>query len=175
MLSAFDRIGFEYFHQFAGKFKLLDFLGVFLAQYLPYLLILAAIIFFIRYRQPFQFLAFVVLAILLARGLLTDLIRLIYPHPRPFLELGFESLIKASDSFSFPSGHAAVFFTLAFSLWLANKKWGAFFFAAAILVSLGRIFVGVHWPLDIIGGFLVSAFSVIVIKWILPLDKQKMS
>jgi len=172
MFSALDKIGFEYLHQFAGRFKLLDFLGIFLAQYLPYLLILALIVFLVRRRPLFRFLAFIVLAILLARGLLTDLIRIIYPSPRPFLELGFAPLIEPSDSFSFPSGHAAIFFALAFSLWLINKKWGIFFFAAAILIGLGRVFVGVHWPLDIIGGFLVSAFSVVVVKWILPLDKK---
>jgi undecaprenyl-diphosphatase len=68
---------------------------------------------------------------------------------------------------SFPSGHAAFFFALATAVTLFNKKvhpersrrTGIWLFVGAFLISLARIYAGVHYPSDILAGAAVGVFS----------------
>ena len=75
---------------------------------------------------------------------------------RPGLELG--AIIVGSslnDSYSFPSGHATIAFAMAVVLSKKEPKWRWMFYVLAVLISLSRIFLGKHFPLDvIIGGLL---------------------
>ena len=99
---------------------------------------------------------------------MVEVIRFFYDSSRPFITLVFKPLIDLEISNSFPSGHASVFFALATAVFLFNKKWGYCFFVGAILIGLARIFVGVHWPLDIAGGLAVGILSVLLVWKFLP-------
>jgi undecaprenyl-diphosphatase len=70
---------------------------------------------------------------------------------------------KKLSSYSFPSSHAANFFGLAtyFSYLYSRYKW--WFFSAAFLVGLSRISVGVHYPLDVVGGGVLGALCAFII------------
>ena len=59
-------------------------------------------------------------------------------------------------SWSFPSGHATFFFAMATAIYLYNKKWGIFFFAATVLMTVSRVVSGIHYPFDIIGGAVIG-------------------
>ncbi|MCL4437537.1 phosphatase PAP2 family protein, partial [Patescibacteria group bacterium] len=78
--------------------------------------------------------------------------------PRPFDYFHFTPLISESGN-SFPSGHAAFFFAIAIIILFWRPKWGWFFVGSSILLSIARIYVGVHWPLDIIGGAVIGLAS----------------
>jgi len=65
---------------------------------------------------------------------------------------------------SFPSDHASLFFALAAGLWLVSPLVGAFaFLHAAVLVSLPRIYVGLHFPTDILAGACLGVTAMAVI------------
>jgi len=68
-------------------------------------------------------------------------------------------LIRQSRSFSFPSSHAANNAALAwlFSITYPKKKW--IFIGIALLVGYSRIYVGVHYPSDVAGGYAVGIIS----------------
>jgi undecaprenyl-diphosphatase len=74
---------------------------------------------------------------------------------RPFNELpgGSVNLLfyKPTDS-SFPSNFAAVIFAMATPIFIKNKRFGSFLLFLALLSSFGRVFIGVHYPLDVIAG-----------------------
>lgn len=143
----------------------MDSLGIFFAKYFAYLLVVLLFFFFWRKKKViFQSL----LAGLLAHFGIVELIRLLWQRPRPFVENNVNLLLE-HNSASFPSGHAAFFFAISTVIFLYYKKvhprpkfwWGAglFFFFASFLISVSRVFVGIHWPTDILAGALVGIFS----------------
>lgn len=164
----FDTSLFNLIHGAAGHSGLLDFFGVFFANYLPYALVIAAAIFILKKKKKVERLSVFLLfslATLLARGFFTEVIRFFYTHPRPFDALGFTALIPESGN-SFPSGHAAFFFALAAAVWWCNRKWGWWFLGLALLNGIARVFVGVHWPTDIAGGIVIGIGSFWIV-WLL--------
>lgn len=151
-----DSYLFSLINQLAGRWAVLDGIGVFFAQYLDYLLLF--LVFGIlgnKKKVVFQMFS----AAVLARFGIVELIRFLLPQARPFVENNVNLLIAHEAGPSFPSGHAAFYFALAAVVYSYNKKIGLGFFSAAFLVSLARIFVGVHWPSDVMAGIVVGIFS----------------
>ncbi|MEK7114763.1 MAG: phosphatase PAP2 family protein, partial [Patescibacteria group bacterium] len=86
--------------------------------------------------------------------------------------LVFKPLIDLEFSNSFPSGHASVFFALAMAVFLFNRRWSYYFFVGAVLNGLARVYVGVHWPTDILGGMVVGILSALIVWKVLPKPNQ---
>ena len=147
---------FQKINGVAGKYAFLDNTGVFFAEYLGYILAaLAVILFWRKYGIIFR----IFLAAAAARLTLAELIRWIFPVSRPFVENNVTLLLAHTDEGSFPSGHASFFFAMSFVVYHYNKKAGILFFAASSLMSVARVFAGVHWPQDVLAGALVGVFS----------------
>ncbi len=86
------------------------------------------------------------------------LIKTVVQRPRPFLESDIMTLIPTETGFSFPSGHASfAFFSLTF-IWKSFPKLKWIWLAIAILISLARVYVGVHYTSDVISGMLLGLF-----------------
>ncbi|SMF37445.1 phosphatase PAP2 family protein [Pseudogulbenkiania subflava] len=103
------------------------------------------------------------LVALLALGL-NQLIGLIWPHPRPFaMGLGHTFIPHAADS-SFPSDHMTVFASIGIALVLGREKpLGGLVLLASLTVAWARIYLGVHFPLDMVGAVAVSGISQAVV------------
>ncbi len=69
-------------------------------------------------------------------------------------------LVEAEHDFSFPSGHTACSFAGAWAMRRTlDKKFWIPAIVLAVLISLSRLYVGVHYPTDIIGGVIVGTFA----------------
>lgn len=149
-------------------------MGIFLAEYLPYLMVAAFLVFAYYeagWRKKFYLFAEGAIAVMLARGILTEAIRFFYHHERPFSFYGFSPLISESG-WSFPSGHMAFFFALAMVLWYANRRWGTWFFVLSAIMGIARVYAGVHWPLDILGGIIAGILSAMLVRELLRPSRE---
>jgi undecaprenyl-diphosphatase len=109
-----------------------------------------------------------VFSAIVARFGFVNLIRYFYPRERPFVFDGVDAIVKQNPlEASFPSGHAAFFMAIAVYLLLSgNKKLGLFVFVSAILISVARVGAAIHWPSDIIAGWILgAAVSYIVFRF----------
>lgn len=71
---------------------------------------------------------------------------------RPTIELGAIIMGEQSLDYSFPSGHATIAFAMAVVLTKKEPKWRWILFMLATAISLSRIFLGKHFPLDVMAG-----------------------
>ncbi len=170
---------FNFIHQFAGQNVIFDLIGRFFANYVAYILGLIVVILFFKqkgWKNRFYFFALAALSTLLSRGIITETIRFFYNHPRPFDALGFLPLIPESGN-SFPSGHMTFFFALFLVVFYTSKDktiaW--WFLGLTSAVGLARIYVGVHWPADIVGGAIIGLFSTWAIRKLLPQQEAETS
>jgi len=68
-----------------------------------------------------------------------------------------KSLVPAPHDHSFPSGHAATSFAAATVLTATSPRWGPLWFLLALAIGFSRVYVGVHYPLDVLGGAVLGA------------------
>lgn len=168
---------FNQINQFALKWLWLDTLAIFFAQYFEYVLIFFLLLFLVRnFRKYWLMVIQAFLAAILARLVIVGIIRYFLPRPRPFLEVPVNLLLEPQNQASFPSGHAAFYFAIATIVFLYLKKvypsskfwWGVgiLFFAGSFLITIARVFVGVHWPSDILAGAIIGIFSGWIINFL---------
>ena len=102
-------------------------------------------------------------------GLLVNvLLKNIVGRTRPYVvNEAIEYITKRPSDNSFPSGHTGCMFAVASVLfYMLPKKYGVPAMIIASLVGISRLYVGVHYPTDIIGGFIVGMFTGFVAKLI---------
>lgn len=172
----FDFILFRTINNLTERWLFLDILGIFAAVYLiAAIVVLSALLAFFR-RNIYIYLSAMVSA---ALGFtISQWIGIVNFRPRPFVFLeGVKLLIsKSPESKSFPSDHATLAFALAVSLLLSGeKKWGGVALALAIFVALGRVYVGVHFPLDVAAGAVLGTLSAYAVNRIWKALKLKNS
>lgn len=163
---ALDRALLYWLNGFAGISQFLDTLIVFFSSYIQYILGagLLLLLYMSTYALREKILIFgsAIFSVIIARFGIVELIRFFIHRPRPSSALRGIHELLSNDKWSFPSGHSAFFFALAASLYCYNKKWGLWFFAAALLMNISRVIAGVHYPSDILGGAIVG----VVTAWV---------
>lgn len=75
-------------------------------------------------------------------------------RPRPFNQhQGLEVLVSGKTDYSFVSDHATIAMALGVGLFVANRKFGLVGIGLALLEGFCRVYMGVHYPTDVVGGF----------------------
>lgn len=96
-------------------------------------------------------------------------------RPRPYTVEGYEFLrmVELQSEKSFPSGHSVAVFEMAFAVAYYCKKkgrgvWGVVAYIMACLIAYSRLYVGVHYPTDVIAGAIIGTicgiFGVIIVS-----------
>ncbi len=154
---------FQAINSLAEKSQFWDRVFVFGSKYAVLIFALILAIYFFKSRKIFWAAG---ISALLSRGIFTEVIRFIYDRPRPFVALENVKLLieKNGSEPSFPSGHAAFLFAIALAVFLFDRKIGAILTVVALIFSVARIYTGVHYPFDILGGLLIALVSVFLVR-----------
>lgn len=94
--------------------------------------------------------------VLILITIVTQLIKLLVMRPRPYTELSSLVVLATESDFSFPSGHTS---TSVSMIYLLAKEYDNYWlWIIPIMVALSRMYIGVHYPSDVLGGFLIGLF-----------------
>lgn len=160
---------FYFFYNLAHQSEFFDRVIIFSAVYFPYIVIILAGLFLLFHHDvfkaeyPYQIFfkkkkEMLVVFITACLGwVASSVLKMLIQVERPFVALPDVQSLFPETGFAFPSGHATFFMALAISIFLLHKKAGYIFIFFALLIGLARIIAGVHFPIDILGGFILGA------------------
>ncbi|MFE6169027.1 phosphatase PAP2 family protein [Viridibacillus arvi] len=151
---------FKLINHFAGQNSILDHLVLLFSTYGPILFGMVLIwLWFSKSNNRHENRKIVLYAltiVILTLGI-DKIIEMAYFRPRPFVDHAVTLLYEKTNlDPSFPSNHAAGSFALAFALFWKRRKIGSILIIMAVLMALSRIYIGVHYPLDVIAGAFIG-------------------
>ena len=170
-----DFLIFQFINNLAGHWAWLDALGIFLSAYWQYFLGAGVVIFLFwknsqtGWRQSLKLTGWFFGTAAVSRLVFGEIIKRVISRQRPFEIHQVAQILPYDPGHSFPSGHMTFFFALCTAMYLYIKKaypqygwWaGLILFGGSFLIGLARIFVGIHYPSDILGGMIFG----ILVGW----------
>lgn len=154
---------------------MLDFFMFYGAEYAIFLSLILAVVLAIKGgTSERRALPYLLIAIPIAI-LLIKLIHIFIYTDRPFVAGNFIPLISAGTNASFPSRHVSVLAAVAFAYIFTKSRWAILQFVLLAWVGLARVYSGVHYPIDILGGILTGLVSVLIAAKILKLFQKPYS
>ncbi|MEI8217151.1 MAG: phosphatase PAP2 family protein [Eubacteriales bacterium] len=150
---------FKMINGFAGRIMLLDKSMIVLSTFIPVLFMISLIGFYlygiIKKSQMVRISVVNILIFTTINLLISYIIGLVYFVPRPFIGSKVNLLFNHIPDASFPSDHAVGTMSIAIGIYGVNKIFGKLLIAISIFVGISRVYVGHHYPFDVIGGYLI--------------------
>ncbi|ERI11613.1 undecaprenyl-diphosphatase [Aneurinibacillus aneurinilyticus] len=167
--SQFNIDAFRLINDLGKQYPYLNPAIVFLADYMLYFLCLSIVVYwFTRTNQSRMMVIQAVLAFIFAE-ILGRIAGQFHSHYQPFAVLPHvNKLIEHDIDNSFPSDHTILFFSVCISFWLVRKKEKWLWFALPFCVAVSRIWVGVHYPIDVVTGAFLGVISALFVYWLVP-------
>lgn len=167
-----NRSLFHWFNQWAGTSPIGDWIGIFLAKGTPYLFLFFLFLLHLLSLKRGNFQLWLgtigagigaTLSVLISKG-----VSLFIQTPRPFAVEPVHLLFSHTPDNSFPSDHTTFLIGIA-TPFLLFRLWrvGIPLFLIGVAGGISRVFAGVHWPLDILGGIGVGLVGGVIGVWIL--------
>ncbi|MBU8880875.1 undecaprenyl-diphosphatase [Bacillus sp. FJAT-29790] len=156
---------FRAINQFAGRYRLLDMIMITISQKVRYLFVLILILMWFRNHYHKKITLFTGISVGIT-FLLNKIIKQFYFKPRPFLNL-WVHLLPPSPSkrdSSFPSKHTTLAFAAATSVTFYKRVLGCIMYLLAFFAGFSRIWMGQHYPSDIICSALLGSLISVVVK-----------
>jgi undecaprenyl-diphosphatase len=165
-LYSFDVWLFQQINGFIGTYPLFDrFMATMVNEYfVPVSMSLLLLVLWLAGGSPERRMLnqkavfYAILAEIVVNGIV-KLNNLLYFRQRPFADMQVNLLFYHPTDSSFPSNPASVGFAFATAVFVVNRKVGTALYALATLFAASRVYSGVHYPLDVVGGALVGIFG----------------
>lgn len=153
---------FKAINLLSGRCSPIDFLMILISKKMRYVFILVLIFMWFRndhYRR-------VSWNAVMSSGItlfLHALIKLVYFKPRPFAKRRVGILIPSKIDSSFPSKHTLLAFAVSTSIFLYDRVLGSIMWVLSVLTGFSRIWLGHHYPSDIIGSAIIASMTSMVL------------
>lgn len=154
---------FEFIQSLTG-ISMIDQIMIYMAEWLVLLvpLVMIYLWFFGKEGKKDSLFSFLtaVLGVLISYGLSA-----LYFHENP--SASYETIVAPKPENAFPSQHTAVMFATALPLlWRERRGIGTLMLVSGVLTGFSRVYIGEHWPLDILGSLLAAMVAVAVVYFL---------
>lgn len=147
----------------AGRWAALDAVMILLARYSPVVLAAVLAALWLTWRPRNQREALLAgVASLIALGV-GQVIGMLVPRDRPYLTEHVRLLVPHAPDTSFPSDHATLAFAVAVMIWRHDRRLGSALLLFGVLVGIARVFIGAHYPTDVLGGAVLGAIVSVLV------------
>lgn len=168
-LVAFDYHVFTIINGVVGRSALFDDIMMLIAKYGPLVFDFYLVYLWFKGRsekevaQNRKRAIYAATSALVALGI-NQLVGLTWFRERPYIKHPVHMLLPYSPDPSFPSDHAAGGFSIATGVLFGKPIAGSVLFVFAIVLAISRVYVGLHYPFDVLGGALIGVFGSVVVE-----------
>jgi len=150
---------FKMINDLAYKNAILDKVMIFFSNDVPYIFMAVIVLIFIlgiiNNKKENRKIAVNTVVITAINLIINLMIRIIFHINRPFVDHNVNLLVSHDTASSFPSNHATGTMSIAVALNKYNKVLGLIMTILSIIVGFSRVYVGDHYPIDIIGSYII--------------------
>ena len=155
----------------AGRSPVLDALMTACAQYAPFAFAALLAGLWLTWRREWQQPALLAGASALLALALGQVVGMLVPRLRPYEAPGIgpppvRLLLPHSPDTSFPSDHATLAFAITVALWATDRRLGALALLVSLWLCVARVYIGAHYPSDVIGGAVLGAAVAGGVLWL---------
>src|SRR6478735_6184881 len=148
---------FRTINDFGKEYTYLNNFFIFMAEYMVFVLTFIALIFWFTRREENRMMIISATISFILAEMMGKIAGTLHSNNQPFAELSnVNKLIEKAVDNSFPSDHTILFFAFCMTFFMYQKRWRYIWIMLALVVGISRIWVGVHYPADVIVGAIIS-------------------
>ena len=134
--------------------------------------LIIAVIFYVFGGEKGKKIAFILFITVIVTFFITQLLKLLIMRPRPYTQLTTLIVCTVESDYSFPSGHSSISAAISYIL---GKEYNCLKYTMLIpiLVGLTRIYLGVHYPSDVICGLVLGILIAFLCEYLFNQNKFK--
>ena len=153
---------FKLINQFSGRCSPIDLLMILISNKIRYVFIFVLIFLWFR-NDSYKKVSCNAVKSMGITLFIHTLIKLVYFKPRPFVKHRVGILIPSKMDSTFPSKHTLLVFAISTSIFLYDRILGSIMWILSVLTGFSRIWVGHHYPSDIIGSAFIASMTSIML------------
>ncbi|MBE5099162.1 undecaprenyl-diphosphatase [Priestia aryabhattai] len=154
---------FRRINQLAGRYSILDMLMILISNKVRYLFVFVLMLMWFRGGSQRKVTVYAVISSTFTL-LINMLIKYFYFKPRPFMKRRVGILIPSKMNSTFLSKHTLLATAVSTSIFLHERVIGAVMWGVSLLTGFSRIWVGHHYPSDIIRSLFIGSLTSIIVE-----------
>ncbi|WP_459501345.1 undecaprenyl-diphosphatase [Bacillus sp. C1] len=157
---------FSFINDKVQQYPLIDHVMIVFAEYVQYAFVLLLILLWIKNKPHFRVIAFQAMVAFTLAYSINRIIEIFIYRDRPFVSHNITQLVEHAANSSFPSDHATSAVVIAATLLLSGYRFKYTWFFLALVVAFSRVWVGVHYPFDVIAGCIHGVLLALFTKYV---------